>query len=316
VRTQVNLQFHDRVAVVTGGGHGLGRTYALELATRGAAVVINDIGRTPDGLSSAESVAREIRSFGGSATAHQGSIADPVVARSLIEETVGLHGQIDILVNNAGFTTMTDIASHSLADLDDLLDVHLRGPFAATQEAFRHMERNGYGRIVFTSSSAGFFGRVGGGGYSIAKTALLGLMNIVALEGENSGILANIILPSGTTNIEVRGEFRAPTSDRLRETFGHLGSFLVPEFVTPLVVYLCSDQCEVSQRIYSVIGGRYARVFVGVNEGWMTESTTPPSVENIVGHFSSIDALGHWSVPRSAEDELTEVADRRGISPS
>jgi NAD(P)-dependent dehydrogenase (short-subunit alcohol dehydrogenase family) len=311
----MNPQFNDRVAVVTGGGHGLGRTYALELAARGAVVVINDVGRTPDGENTADEVAREITALGGAARAHRGSIADPAVARSLIEETVSVHGRIDILVNNAGFTTMTDVASHSLSDLDDLLDVHLRGPFAATQEAFRHMERAGYGRIVFTSSSAGFFGRVGGGGYAIAKTALLGLMNIVSLEGAKAGVLANVILPSGTTNIEVRGEFQAPSSDRLRQTFGHLRPFLAPEFVTPLVVYLCSDQCEVSHRIYSVIGGRYARVFVGVGQGWMAQSTTPPSVEDIVGHFSTIDALEHWTAPRSAEDELIEVAGRRGLSP-
>jgi NAD(P)-dependent dehydrogenase (short-subunit alcohol dehydrogenase family) len=308
------IQFHNRVAVVTGGGRGLGRTYALELARRGATVVVNDVGRTPDGQSSAEAVAQEISLSGGIATANQGSIADPTVARTLIEETVDRHGRIDILVNNAGFTTMTDFASHSLSHLDDLLDVHLRGPFAATQEAFRQMEANGYGRIVFTGSSAGFFGRSGGGGYSIAKTALLGLMNIVSLEGEKAGILANVILPSGKTNIEVRGGTQPPPGDRLRETFGRLDSFLDPEFVTPLVVYLCSDQCEVSHHVYSVIGGRYARVFVGVTEGWMVESPTPPSAEEIVGHLSTIDGLERWTAPGSAEAELMEVADRRGIA--
>ena len=301
--------------MVTGGGHGLGRTYARELASRGAIVVINDIGSAPDGLSTAESVAGEIASSGGTATAHLGSIADPTVARALIEETVDRYGRIDILVNNAGFTTMADFTSHTLADLDDLLDVHLRGPFAATQEAFRHMQQNSYGRIVFTSSSAGVFGRVGGGGYSIAKTALLGLMHVVSLEGRQSGILANVILPSGKTNIEVRGEARAASNDRLRETFGLLESFLAPEFVTPLLVYLCSEQCDVSHRIYSVIGGRYARVFVGVTEGWMAESTTPPSVEEMAEHLSTIDAMNAWTLPLSAEDELIEVAERRRIFP-
>ncbi len=158
------LQFDNRVAVITGGGNGLGRTYALELARRGAVVVVNDISRTADGQSTAEVVAREISLSGGKASAHTGSIADPSVGRALIEEVVDRHGRIDILVNNAGFTTMTEIASHSIPDLDDLLDVHLRGPFAATQEAFRHMKRESYGRIVFTSSSAGIFGRAGGVG--------------------------------------------------------------------------------------------------------------------------------------------------------
>lgn len=276
--------------------------------------MVNDIGRGPGGESTAESVAGEICSAGGAAVAHQGSIADPAVARSLIKETVDRYGRIDILVNNAGFTTMTDIMSHSLAALDELLDVHLRGPFAATQEAFAHMKRAGYGRIVFTCSSAGIFGRIGGGGYSIAKAALLGLMNVVSLEGGQSGILANVILPSGKTNIEVRGGARAPSTDRLRETFGLLDSFLRPEFVTPLLVYLCSEECDVSHRIYSVIGGRYARVFVGVTEGWMVESTTPPSVEEVVEHISAIDALERWTLPLSAEDELSEVARRRGTA--
>jgi NAD(P)-dependent dehydrogenase (short-subunit alcohol dehydrogenase family) len=310
------LEFHGRVAVVTGGGHGLGRTYARELAARGARVVVNDVGRTADGQSSAEDVAREISAMGGTATAHQESIADPSAARSLIQEAVDRHGQIDILVNNAGFTTMTDIATHRLSDLDDLLDVHLRGPFIATQEAFRHMERKGYGRIVFTSSSAGVFGRSSGGGYAIAKAALLGLMNIVSLAGERAGILANVILPSGKTNIEVRGEAHPQADDRLREYFAHLDSFLAPEFVTPLVVYLCSDQCDVSHRIYSVIGGRYARVFIGVSEGWMTGNTTPPSVEDVAEHLSAIDDLERWTLPLSAEDELTEVAERRRVTPA
>jgi NAD(P)-dependent dehydrogenase (short-subunit alcohol dehydrogenase family) len=307
----MSIEFPNRVAVVTGGGHGLGRTYALELASRGATVVINDIGRTPTGQSTAEAVAQEISSLGGTATAHLDSIADPTIARSLIEETVERHGRIDILVNNAGFTTMTEFASHRLADFDDLLNVHLRGPVAATQEAFRHMERNSYGRIVFTSSSAGVFGRPNGGGYSIAKAALIGLMNLVSIEGERSGILANAILPSGKTNIEVRGDAQPDPSDRLRESFGRLESYLEPEFVTPMVVYLCSDQCDVSHHIYSVVGGRYARVFIGVSDGWMPESTTPPSVEDVVEHFSTIGDLQHWTVPLSAEEELTEVADRR-----
>jgi NAD(P)-dependent dehydrogenase (short-subunit alcohol dehydrogenase family) len=311
----VSLQFDQRVAVITGGGNGLGRTYALELAKRGAIVVVNDIGCAPDGQSTAEAVVAEIASSGGTGSAHMGSIADPSVGRELIAETVERFGRIDILVNNAGFTTMTDFASHGVADLDDLLDVHLRGPFAATQEAFRHMQRNGYGRIVFTSSSAGVFGRAGGGGYSIAKTALLGLMNIVSLEGRESGILANVILPSGRTNIEVRGGAQAAASDRLRETFGLLASFLNPEFVTPLLVYLCSEECDVSHGIYSVIGGRYARVFVGVSEGWMAESASPPSAEELVGHLPAIDALDRWTLPLSAGDELTEVAERRRILP-
>ena len=311
----MSLRFDDRVAVITGGGSGLGRTYALELARRGAAVVVNDIGSTADGQKTADVVVREISSSGGTASAHTASIADPSVGRTLIQQTVERHGRVDILVNNAGYTTMTDFSSHSVPDLDDLLDVHLRGPFAATQEAFRHMKGNGYGRIVFTSSSAGFFGRAGGGGYSVAKTALLGLMNIVALEGREAGILANIILPSGRTNIEVHGRAHAPASDRLRETFGLLHSFLAPEFVTPLLVYLCSEQCDVSHGIYSVIGGRYARVFVGVTEGWLAESTEPPSAEDLVGHLSAINGLERWTVPLSAEDELTEVAEQRRIIP-
>jgi NAD(P)-dependent dehydrogenase (short-subunit alcohol dehydrogenase family) len=110
-----------------------------------------------------------LTSQGGTATAHQDSIADPGAAESLIRQAVDRHGRIDILVNNAGFTALTDMESHRLADLDDQLDVHLRGPFVATHEAFRNMEGNNYGRIVFTSSSAGFFGRSTGGGYSIAN---------------------------------------------------------------------------------------------------------------------------------------------------
>lgn len=315
------VEFEGRVAVVTGAGGGLGRTYARELAARGAAVVVNDIGLTAAGDSRAEEVVNEIRAAGGIAMAHQGSIADPDQARALIGDTVDEYGKVDVLINNAGITAMIDFASHSLADLDDLLAVHLRGPFAATQEAFRHMERNGYGRIVITSSSAGVFGRDNGGGYTIGKAALIGLTNLVSIEGAKSGILANALLPSGSTKMEVRrdrdavaGDSGSTASARLRDAFVRLQPYLAPEFVTPLALYLSSEKCDVSHRMYSVIGGRYARAFIGVSDGWLADSSTPPTVEELVEHLPEIESLERWTMPMSAEDEMAGVAERRQSS--
>ena len=305
----MDISFEDQVVLVTGSGQGLGRTYALEFGRRGAHVVVNDIAVDDEQRSVAEQTARDIRRRGGSASVAEASLSDPDAARTMVERIVAEHGRIDVLVNNAGTTAMTPFDEQSLGDFDALLNVHVRGAFTATQAAYRTMKAKGYGRIVFTSSAAGVFGRASGSGYSTAKGALIGMMNTLSLDGIDHGVLANAVLPSASTSI--RGFDRSKLSPSIRDSLERLVPFSAPEFVSPLVVFLASSACEVTHRTYSSVGGRYAWVYSAVSEGWMTKNGTPPSVEEMAARFDVIDEPSLAFIPMSLDEEFADVADRR-----
>ena len=288
------IRFDDRVAVVTGAGGGLGRTYAIELARRGAKVVVNDHGGAADGTgggsSMADQVVKEIEEAGGTAAANYDSVATPEGGEAIIQTALDQFGQVDIVVNNAGILRDKSFAKLSPEELEIVIDVHLKGGFFVSQPAFRAMKERGYGRFVHASSGAGIFGNFGQTNYGAAKMGLVGLSNVLAVEGAKSNIKSNVIAPIAKTRLTE--DLLGPMADRLE-----------PDKVTPLVVYLCSEQCEVTHSIYDVGGGRYARVFIGLAPGWTKKNDTA-TVEEIAANFAQINEPGDFVIPSSIADEM------------
>ena len=293
-----DIRFDDQVAVITGAGHGLGRTYALEFARRGAAVVVNDLGVDVHGVGSgpaAQVVVDEITKAGGRAVANMDSVATPEGGKAIIDTAVEAFGRVDIVINNAGILRDKSFHNLSFQELDDILDVHLRGAFYVSQPAFKVMREQKYGRFIFTSSAAGLFGNFGQTNYSAAKMGLVGLSNTIAIEGARNGIQSNAIAPIARTRLT-------------EELLGPMAELLDAEYVTPLALYLCSRDCTLSHEIFSVGAGRYARVFVGDAQGWFSGKGNVPSVEDIAENMEQIRDLSAYTVPGNAQDELALLA--------
>ena len=200
-----DIRFDGRVAVITGAGGGLGRTYALELARRGAKVVVNDLGGKSDGTgkstSMADQVVDEIRAAGGEAAPNYDSVATPEGGESIIRTAVDTFGKVDIVVNNAGILRDRSFVKLSPEELGLVIDVHLKGAFYVSKPAFRLMKDQRYGRLVFTSSAAGLLGNFGQSNYGAAKMGLVGLMHVLAVEGAKYDIRCNAIAPTARTRI-------------------------------------------------------------------------------------------------------------------
>jgi len=288
------ISFDDRVAIITGAGGGLGKTYALEMGRRGAKVVVNDLGGASDGTGSSSSMAdvvvKEIEAAGGTAVANYDSVSTPEGGAAIVQTALDNFGQVDIVVNNAGILRDRSFVKLSPEELEVVLDVHLKGAFYVSQPAFRAMKEKNYGRFVFTASAAGIFGNFGQSNYGAAKMGLVGLSNVLAVEGAKNNIKSNVIAPIATTRLT-------------EELLGAIADKLQPEHVTPLTVYLCSEACEETHSVYSVGGGRYARIFVGLAPGW-TNKGDAASVEDIHDHFAQIHEPGDYIIPGSIGDEM------------
>ena len=273
------IRYDDRVAVITGAGGGLGKTYALMLGSRGAKVVVNDLGGAADGTgagsSMADEVVKEINEGGGTAVANYDSVATPEGGAAIIQTAVDNFGKCDIVINNAGILRDKTFAKLEPKDLEAVLDVHLKGAFFVTQPAFKSMKENNYGRIVFAASGAGIFGNFGQSNYGAAKMGLVGLSNVLAVEGAKNNIKCNAIAPIAKTRLT-------------EQLLGPLADKLAPEYVTPLVAYLVSEQCELTHEVFDVGGGRYARIFVGMGEGWTSPSHDVPTVEELAANFEAV----------------------------
>jgi NAD(P)-dependent dehydrogenase (short-subunit alcohol dehydrogenase family) len=293
-----DISFLDRVAIVTGAGGGLGRTYALELATRGAAVVVNDLGGSAAGVgsdaSAAQKVVDEITAKGGSAVASHDSVSTPEGGQAIVQTALDNFGKVDIVINNAGILRDKTFAKLEHEDLDAVLDVHLKGAFHVSQPAFRVMKENGYGRFVFTASNAGVFGNFGQTNYGAAKMGLVGLSNVLSLEGAKANIKSNVICPIARTRMT-------------EELLGPLAELVEPELVTPMVVYLASEACGYTHEVFSAGGGRYARVFVGLAPGWFAGKGVEVSAEDVATHIDDIRKQDGYIVPGSVTDELTSL---------
>lgn len=309
------IEFDGQVAVVTGAGRGLGRLYALELARRGASVVVNDLGGSMHGhgsdVSVADNVVDEITATGGVAVASYDSVDSPEGGAAIVGTAVEHFGRLDAVVSNAGIFNSIPFDELTPQDWRRMLSVHLDGAFYLAQPAFRIMKQQGYGRFVFITSSAGMFGQHLEAHYAAAKTGLVGLTKVIALEGAPHGILANTVLPFGHSRMvtETLGDPEA------LEESGFLKA-IRPELVTPIVVYLASRACGFSHRNYSAFGGRFARVFVGLAEGWLPAPGSMPTADDVAEHLAEVSAMEPFTVPESIYEEVFAVSERLGVSPT
>jgi NAD(P)-dependent dehydrogenase (short-subunit alcohol dehydrogenase family)/uncharacterized OB-fold protein/putative sterol carrier protein len=279
------VDFKDRVAVVTGAGAGLGRAYALALAERGARVVVNDLGGARDGsgegsASPADKVVQEITQMGGQAVANYDNVATAEGGENIVNAALDAFGRVDILINNAGILRDKSFLKQDPETWNTVIDVHLNGAYFVTRPAMQAMRENGYGRIVMTTSAAGLYGNFGQTNYTAAKMGIVGLMNSLKIEGKKKNILVNTISPAAASRL---------TEDLMPQD---LLDKAKPEFVAPLVLYLCSDRCDTTGRIYNAGMGYYNRAAILTGRPvQLSDGEDMATVETIHENFENINNL-------------------------
>lgn len=316
------VRFDGRVAIVTGAGNGLGRDYALNLAARGARVVVNDLGLDTRGAplaagaeSSAQAVVREIAANGGQAIACHESCATREGGAAIVRAALDAFGRVDILIHNAGF--LRNAAFEALTDdqIGAILNVHLMAGFYVGQPAFAAMKQEGYGRILLTSSASGAFGTPWQANYAAAKMGLVGLVNVIALEGAKHSITANGLLPAGSGRLGRPAAADVDWPPGFREEMNPDMAVIRPamrnDFVTPIVLWLVSEACKTTHSLYSATAGRFARVFIGATQGWMSDDNTPPSPEEIGRRMAEIEDTSHFDIPGSMFREFDPIVSAR-----
>jgi NAD(P)-dependent dehydrogenase (short-subunit alcohol dehydrogenase family) len=286
------LGFDGKVAIITGSGGGLGREHALMMASRGALVVVNDLGGAIDGTGSdkgaAERVVDEIKAAGGEAVADTNSVATVEGGAAIVQSAIDAFGRVDIVVNNAGI--LRDKSFHNMTPelWDPVVDVHLNGAYHVTSAAWPHMREQSYGRVVSTASGAGIFGNFGQANYGAAKMALVGFSRVLAVEGAKYNIKANVIAPVAKTRM---------TEDLL----GPIGDKLEPRYVAPVVTYLAHESCEPTGRVFSVAGGRVAEIFIGEGPGYTNSELSP---ELIAANWDAVTNRDEYEVPAQMGEEI------------
>ena len=271
----------DRVIVVTGAGGGLGREYALSLAKEGASVIVNDLGGSRDGTGAghnmADDVVKEIKDAGGRAAANYDSVAEPEGAENIIKTALDEFGKVDGVVSNAGILRDGTFHKMEFANWDAVLKVHLYGGYNILRAAWPHFREQSYGRAVVATSTSGLFGNFGQTNYGAAKLGLVGLINTLALEGAKYNIHANAVAPIAATRMTQ--DIMPP--EALEK--------LTPEWVAPVVAYLCTEECADNGSVFIVGGGKVQRTALFQNDGVSFDK--PPSVEDIAGHWTEITDL-------------------------
>ena len=302
--------------IVTGAANGLGRAHAHELARLGANVIVNDLGGSADGVGSsrdaADFVVEEIRRAGGTAVANYDSVAISSGCEAIAAATLAAFGQIDAVVHNAGILRNAAFGEMSDERLFPVLETHLLGAVFLSRAVWPTMLEQRYGRMVFTSSGSGVFGRANGANYAAAKAGIVGLCNALALEGEPFGILCNAVMPVGNSRLgggpDARDASEQAKTARQRSNAASPRS--QPEWVSPLVAFLASAACSVTHRYYSAVSGRYARIAIGVGSGWHAPEGEPPSADEIASQMDVIDDVADFVEPQSVFEEV-ELARRR-----
>ena len=271
----------DRVIVVTGAGGGLGREYALTLAREGAAVVVNDLGGARDGTGAgsamADEVVKEIRDAGGRAVANYASVAESEGAANIIKTAIDEFGKVDGVVSNAGILRDGTFHKMEFGSWDAVLKVHLYGGYNVIRAAWPHFRENGFGRVVVATSTSGLFGNFGQANYGAAKMGLVGLINTLAHEGAKYNIKANAVAPIAATRM---------TQDILPP---ELFEKLTPEYVAPVVAYLCTEEVPETASVFIAGGGKVQRVALFQNSG--VTFTDVPSVDDVAGKWAEITDL-------------------------
>ena len=288
-----DVSFENRVVIVTGAGNGLGKAYALDLGKRGAKVVVNDLGGAVDGSGAgntpADEVVNEIIANGGEAVANYDSVATEEGGESIVQTAIDSFGTVDAVINNAGILRDKSFANMTEEEFSLIIQVHLKGTYFVTHPAFKVMKENNYGRIVNVASPSGIFGNFGQSNYGAAKMGIVGLTNVLAIEGAKYNIKVNVIAPTAYTRM---------TEALLPEDVGKLFS---AELVTPMVTYLASEACEPTHEIFGVAAGRFARIGIITHEGYVNTEAT---AEDIASNIEEIRTITDGSYPLSNEDEL------------
>lgn len=274
----MTIRFDQRVAIITGAGNGLGRQHALQMAARGAKVVVNDYGGSADGTGGssepAERVVEEIIAAGGEAMAHGANVANAEQVADMVEKTMAKWGRVDILVNNAGILRDRAFGKMTMEDWNAVMHVHVTGSTICTMAVWPHMKAANYGRIVMTSSSSGIYGNFGQSNYGAAKMAVIGLMNVLHIEGAKNNIRINTLAPGAATRMTE--ELLPPPVIALMK----------PELVTPGLLYLVSEDAP-SRVILDATAGGFARTYIYETDGvcFAPDDCTP---ENVAAHFAEI----------------------------
>ena len=304
----MTIRFDDRVAIVTGAGQGLGRCHALELARRGARVVVNDLGGALDGtggsLSAAEAVVAEIEGSGGQALTSGANVADYAQVEEMVAATLSRWGRVDILINNAGILRDKTFAKMPLDDFAAVMAVHVNGAVNCTKAVWQQMREQQYGRIVFTTSSSGLYGNFGQSNYGAAKMALVGLMNTLHLEGQKYNIKVNCLAPCAGTRM-----LAGLMPDEAM-------ALLAPETVTPGVIVLVSEAAP-ERVILAAGGGAFARVRIYETEG-LCLLPQELSAETVAARWQEISATAGQTEPASGGEQsikfLEQAAALQGVT--
>ncbi len=278
------IRYDGRVAIVTGAGQGIGRMYAMELADRGAKVIVNDLGGARDGSgsdqSAADKVVAEIKAAGGEATANYDSVATMEGGENIVKTAVDAYGKVDILINNAGILRDRSFLKMTEAEWDAVIAVHLKGAFCVTQPAVKLMKENNYGRIIFTSSTSGLYGNFGQTNYGAAKLGLVGIMNTLKLEIAKYDIKVNTIAPTAWSRM-TEDIMPADMEEKLK-----------PQYNEPMVLYLCAEENKVSGMTFVMGMGWYGRTAIVCAPGACIGDTKRAiTVEEIRDNFDKISSL-------------------------
>jgi NAD(P)-dependent dehydrogenase (short-subunit alcohol dehydrogenase family) len=277
------VRFDGRVAIVTGAGGGLGRSHALLLASRGAKVVVNDLGGTFDGAGAgsamADKVVEEIRAAGGEAVPNYNGVDTWEGGQAIVKTALDAFGKVDILINNAGILRDKSFMKMEEDDFDKVIAVHVKGAFNVTKAAFPVMRENNYGRIVMTTSAAGLYGNFGQVNYSAAKMALVGMMNTLKLEGARYNILCNTIAPIAGTRMTAT-VMPPDMVERLK-----------PDYVSPIVVYLCSEECTDSGIVFVAGAGYFSRAAMVEGPGIALDASKGIAIEDVRDRLADIKKL-------------------------